>query len=115
MDNQLPVISSATDWVWYVLDDTKELTRPQLKARDYFITEVVPVFMHSRIPHQFVYDRIANTINFVCRVSDLHSTIELILTDAGFIKKSIPEEDWQSSKDLREAILGGSNMNKKWH
>lgn len=115
IDQSMPVISNAEDWVWWVHTENPNHPPEVLKARDYFIDWVLPVFMKQKLPHFWVYDPVVCTSNFVCRKSDLPATIELILKDAEFYTKPIPEKDWQSSADLKEAILRGSNMNIKWN
>jgi hypothetical protein len=109
-------MNNATDWVWYVHDNSLPLSPEVIIARNYLIDYVLPALAATETPHEYVYDNVADTINLVIPEQLLHTILGLstILKDARFIAKEIPKKDTQASTDLREALLGGSNFGKRW-
>jgi len=108
-------LSDREAWKWYVHKDNIAYNDQVYKARDYFIQNVIPVLQQRNIPHEFVYDQIVETINIVLPADFLPESIEQILKDAMFFEKEIPQKDWQASRDMKEALLGGADFNKKWN
>lgn len=113
----MTALSSTIEWVWFVHDDNQTYPQEIYDARDFITSIMIPTLESKEIPVTFVYDPVVNTINVVfprmVLVGD--PTIRDVFKDAQFYEKAIPEKDWQSSADLREAILHGSNFNTKWH
>lgn len=111
------MLSSARDWVWFAHNDMLTHSYDTLVARDFVLTQMIPKMLALQWPVEHVYDPVANTINIVFPRDALlqDTTIRDILRDAAFEEKTIPEHDWQGEQDLKEAILNGSNMNKRWH
>lgn len=107
-------LSDREAWKWYVHQDAINYNEQVYKARDFLIKNVIPLLNKRHVPHDFVYDPIAETINLVLPADFLPESIEILLKDAKFIEKEIPQEDWQASRDMKEALLMGSNFNKKW-
>ncbi len=112
-----PALSQAIDWLWYVHQDAIRYDDQVYEARGFIFEHVLRQFQDTGIPYHWVYNDYDNTINLVfprlVLVQDV--TLEGVLKDAKFMRKEIPEHDWRSSKDLKEAILGGSQMQKEWH
>lgn len=110
-------LSSTVDWIWYAHRDDITYSNEVYQARDFIIETILPRMEQLQWPITFVYDPVINTINIVFpRIALVEDpTIADIFKDAQFHEKKIPEADWQSSADLKEALLAGSNFNKEWH
>ncbi len=114
-----PLLNQSQDWVWYQAIDGEEGKTPSdgYLAAEAAVREFIIVMVEAKIPHEQVYDPISFTKNLVFpdgiqKTSGIHE----MLTDAGYKQKTIPEAtDKQQSLALREAIMQGSNMSKKWH
>ncbi len=113
------LLDSAEDWTWFRCNESNCPATPSdqfIKAED-AIVDLLQSLIDAGVPHDFVYSPIDFTKNIIIPtvVADVYGVRE-IFADAAYKDTPIPElTDAQSSKDLRDAILAGSDMNTTWH
>ena len=113
------MLNNATDWIWYQGTDGSSV--PDSNTTYHRAREYIDVFMlgleQEGIPFERIYCHVTYTINLVFpRHYAIDIGVKAILRDARFEEKPMPKGvDLEASKDLREALLGGSQMNKVWH
>lgn len=103
-----------TDWVWYQRDATKEYRSDAERAYAFIVNHFIPLLQHHNTPHEFVYCPVSDTSNIAVEKKYIDIAWLQIFKDAGFVEKQIPLKDAMAQADLKEALLAGSNMNKRW-
>ncbi len=112
-------LNNAVDWIWYQGTDGSDLVKPGeefLRSRLY----IGAFLMHleaNAVPFERAYCPITYTINIVFpRSYNTDIGVQSMFKDGGYKEKPMPTGiDLETSKDLHNAILGGSDMNKNWH
>jgi len=108
-------MNAAVDWYWFVRDLDLEYGEESKKAYDFVANKLLPEIIAAGLPHEFIYDHILNTTNLVIPKDFVRANVRDVLKLAGFKEKAIPEKDTQSSTELKEALMKGANMSRRWH
>ena len=74
------------------------------------ITEAIEKMREVGLHVEHVYDPTEDTEN-IFLPADAAVALQEVIQDAGYIEKAPPNNE----SDLKERLLMGSNMNKKWH
>jgi len=114
-----PLLNQATDWVWFQAKDGEEGPNPgeQYLAAERAIDNMLRMFKENKIPFEQVYCPVSFTKNIVIP-DGIQNTLGIaaMFKDAGYKERHIPEAtDKQQSLALREAIMQGAQLDKKWH
>jgi len=108
-------INAAMDWCWMVRDLTLSYSKEANEAHRHIVGPMLGKLEEAGIPHEFVYDEVANTSNITLPQQFVTSEFRSLFEAAGFKEKLIPEKDTQASMEMREALLSGAQMDKKWN
>ncbi len=108
-------ISSAIDWHWFWRDAEFRYGQDADEAYNFLTTEVIPFMIKNHIPHEFVYDDVLITTNLVIPKDYTRAEVRALITAAGFQEKPMPSHDAPASADLKAALIGGADFNKRWH
>jgi hypothetical protein len=104
------------DWIWLQRDATAPIEGQAKEAYNLIIKKFIPIMRtNPGTPCEFIYCAISDTTNFTIERKNIDPAWMEIFKDAGFVEKPIPVKDWMESRDLKEALLAGSDFNKPWH
>lgn len=108
-------INSSMDWCWYVKQLDLNYSKEAQEAHRQITGPMLGKLQEAGIPHEFVHDPIPNTSNITIPRQFATTEFKRLFEIAGFVEKAIPEKDTQASTEMREALMAGAQMDKKWH